>query len=102
MTLQPRSRFVVNTVAAVRDLLLADAGIGQVSRWLVHRELSARKLVEVLPGFSVPPTVLHVVYPSATLKTKRVTALVDFLAEALGRLPGFNPPGRSPSRMDAG
>ena len=95
LALQPKSRFLVNSVAAVRDLLLADAGIGQVSRWLVHRELRARRLVEVLPGFTVPPTVLHVVYPSATLKTKRVTALVDFLADALGRLPGLIPPGRA-------
>jgi len=49
-------------------------------------------LVEVLPTHSAPPTVLHAVYPSATLKTRRVTALVDFIDDALGRLPGFVPP----------
>jgi len=46
----------------------------------------------VLPTHSAPPTVLHAVYPSATLKTRRVTALVDFIDDALGRLPGFVPP----------
>jgi DNA-binding transcriptional LysR family regulator len=84
------SRFLVDSVVALRDLLLAHVGLGPASRWVVHGELERGELVEVLPGWSVPPTVLHVVYPSGTLKTRRVTALVDFLAAHVLRLPGFS------------
>ena len=84
------SRFLVDSVMALRDLLLADAGIGPASRWVIHAELLRGELVEVLPGWSVPSTVLHVVYPSGTLKTRRVRALVDFLAAHVLRLPGFS------------
>jgi hypothetical protein len=39
----------------------------------------------------VPSTELHVVYPSSTLKTRRVTALVDYLVGVVGGLTGFEP-----------
>ena len=86
------SRFLVNSAFGVRDLLLAHAGIGQASRWVVHAELAAGRLVEVLPDWGVAPSTLHVVYPSRTLKTRRVTALVDFLAERLVTIPGVIAP----------
>jgi DNA-binding transcriptional LysR family regulator len=86
------SRFLVNSVFAARELLLSDAGIGVASRWAVHRELTAGRLVGVLQGWAVSSAALHVVYPSATLKTKRVSALVEFLSERIVALPGFGPP----------
>jgi DNA-binding transcriptional LysR family regulator len=62
--------------------------------------LERRELKRVLPEWQTPPTPLHVVYPSATLKTKRVAAVIDFLGDALRRVPGFEAIGdlRAPRR----
>jgi DNA-binding transcriptional LysR family regulator len=91
VTLELKSRLLVNSIVALRQLVLEHQGIAQLSRWLVHRDLQRRALVEVLPGWRVAPAELHVVYPSGTLKTQRVKALVDFLVDALGRLTGLGP-----------
>ena len=84
-----KSRFLVNNSMAIRELLLAHCGVGLAPIWLVSDALERRELKRVLPEWQTPPTPLHVVYPSATLKTKRVAAVIDFLGDALRRVPGF-------------
>jgi hypothetical protein len=46
----------------------------------------------VLKDWSVASSTLYVVYPSRTLKTRRVNALVEFLAARLVTLPGVLAP----------
>jgi len=86
------SGLLVNNVFAVKDLLLAHAGVGQASRCFVDAELASGRLVEVLKDWSVASSTLYVVYPSRTLKTRRVNALVEFLAARLVTLPGVLAP----------
>jgi len=83
------SRFHVNNSMAVRELLLAHSGMGPAPIWLISDVLERRELIRVLPEWQTPPTPLHVVYPSATLKTKRVATVTDFLGDALRHIPGF-------------
>lgn len=85
------SRLLVNNTSAVRDLALRGYGIALVPRWLVAAELAAGTLREVLADWDVGAVLLHAVYPSATLKTRRVTALVDHVGRSLRRIPGVEP-----------
>jgi DNA-binding transcriptional LysR family regulator len=88
-TLSMKSSFLVNNSVAVRELALASVGIAMVPRWLVHDELAAGLLEPVLPDWALASVPLHAVYPSATLKPKRVVALVDYLQDALVEVPGL-------------
>lgn len=88
-TVQMRSSFLVNNSVAVRELVLAGVGIAMVPRWLVHDDLVNGRLAPVLPAWTTTAAPLHAVYPSATLKPKRVSALVDFVHGALADIPGI-------------
>jgi DNA-binding transcriptional LysR family regulator len=90
-TVTLRGRFVVNFTTALVELALAHVGIAIVPHWRVMEELQRRSLILVLSDWALPPTPLHVVYPSATLKTKRVEKLVEFLSSRIAGLPGFDP-----------
>jgi DNA-binding transcriptional LysR family regulator len=84
-----KSRLLVNNSMAIRELLLAHYGVGLAPIWLTSDAIERRDLVRVLPEWGTPPTPLHAVYPSATLKTQRVATVIDFLGKALHRIPGF-------------
>lgn len=86
-----KSSFLVNNSMAIRELLLAHCGVGLAPIWLTSDAIARGELVRVLSEWETPPTPLHAVYPSVTLKTQRVAAVIDFLGKALRRIPGFEP-----------
>jgi DNA-binding transcriptional LysR family regulator len=72
-----------------RAAALAGCGIVLQPSFLVAGDLARGDLVEVLPEYRGVELGLYAVYPSRTLLSAKVRALVDFLAERLaGRAPG--------------
>lgn len=68
---------------AVRDALVAGAGIATLPRIIARPEIEAGRLVRVLPGWSTPRKGLYFVYPSAQSVTARLRAFIDWCAKAM-------------------
>lgn len=70
----------------LREWAVAGRGVILKNRWDVLKELSAGTLETVLDAFSPGPIDLFAVYPSYP-PSRRVAALVDFIADALASAP---------------
>lgn len=68
---------------AVRDAVLAGAGIAALPGIVVRPELAAGRLVRVLPDWSTPRKAIYFVYPSAQSVTARLRAFIDHVAAAM-------------------
>jgi len=84
------SNVVVNNSEVVRDLLLADMGIGLVWNYAVDREIADGRLIPLLPEWTpVGPfgqTAYALWLPQTHLPPK-IRVFVDFLAERLRDTP---------------
>ena len=84
------SNVVVNNSEVVRDLLLADMGIGLVWNYAVDREIADGRLISLLPDWTpVCPfgqTAWAIWLPQTHLPPK-IRVFVDFLAERLKETP---------------
>lgn len=69
---------------AVRDAVIAGAGIAALPRMVATPEIAAGRLVRVLPEWTTPKKAVSFVYPSAQSVTARLRAFIDHLAKALG------------------
>jgi DNA-binding transcriptional LysR family regulator len=72
-------RMSANSSGLLREAILAGYGIGIVPRYTVAAELASGALAQVLPGWSLPPQAMHVVYPPGRPPTTKVRLFVDFL-----------------------
>lgn len=65
----------------------AATGLSVLPTYLAQEDVVAGRLVRVLPSWSLPVGTLFFVHPAAKHVPRKVTALRDFLVEALGRRP---------------
>ncbi|NHZ38862.1 LysR family transcriptional regulator [Massilia aquatica] len=89
MKVTTRGRYRVNNALAIRDSLLAGAGIGLCPQWLVHDLVQAGQLARVLPAWSGTPQQVALVTPSRRYQPARARLFMDFLAARIGALPGW-------------
>lgn len=61
------------------------AGIYQVYKFAVERELAAGELCEVLPQFGGRTLPFYLAYPKEAKKVPKIKAFIDFLRLELGR-----------------
>lgn len=78
-----RGRLEMDSDAALRAAALAGAGLVYVPRDLVAADLASGALVEVLAGWRTLELPIHAVHPSRRLLPRRVSAMVEALAEGL-------------------
>lgn len=69
---------------AVRDAVVAGAGIAPMPGMIVRAEIAQGRLVHVLPDWSTPRKAIYFVYPSAQSVTARLRAFIDHLAQEMG------------------
>ena len=69
---------------AVRDAVVAGAGIAALPGMIARPEIAAGRLVRVLPDWSTPRKAIYFVYPSAQSVTARLRVFIDHLARELG------------------
>jgi DNA-binding transcriptional LysR family regulator len=100
-----RPRLVINNGIALKRGALDGAGIVVLSDWLVGDELRRGELVPVLEDYEATPTTFEtgiwLIYPSRTHVPRKVTAFVDFIAEALGGAAAAHAGGRSAARASS-
>jgi DNA-binding transcriptional LysR family regulator len=75
----------------LRTAILASRGIGRVARWLVHDDLRAGRLVEVLPGSAPAPFPAFAVYLPARPQPEKVKLLLAHLLQRVNEIPGWLP-----------
>ncbi|TAH47665.1 MAG: LysR family transcriptional regulator [Betaproteobacteria bacterium] len=79
---QTRPRMRTNNGDTCRAVALAHQGIVLQPDFLIGDDITAGRLVEVLPGCRGPEVGIFAVYPSRKHLSVKVRVLVDFLAEA--------------------
>jgi DNA-binding transcriptional LysR family regulator len=69
---------------AVRDAVVAGAGIAALPGLIARSEIASGRLVRVLPDWSTPRRAIYFLYPSAQSVTARLRAFIDHLAREMG------------------
>jgi hypothetical protein len=70
-------------------LALKDTGVLLVPDYLVAEDLSAGRLVRLLPGYKTPDTPVYAVYPHSHFLPAKTRTFIDFLAARFSRLPAI-------------
>jgi DNA-binding transcriptional LysR family regulator len=76
-----------NNADALTPAVLAGLGLAIQPDFVVWRDLSEQRLEVVMPDWSLPPIAVNLVSPPGSQRPRRVTALVDFLAQHLSSAP---------------
>jgi len=82
VTVRPRGPLIANNGEAMLPALVAGHGIALLPEFIMRRDLEAGRLAQVLPGWSGPRVALHLVTPSSGPRPARVSAVVDYFANA--------------------
>ncbi|MDB4962178.1 MAG: LysR family transcriptional regulator [Myxococcales bacterium] len=80
------ARFSSNNIMAVRDVVLAGAGISLLTEFMVGCEIHTGKLVRLMPEWRGRPTDINAVYPARQNIPPRLSLFLDHLTKQL------NPP----------
>jgi DNA-binding transcriptional LysR family regulator len=78
-------RLLVHDFPLLRAAVLAGVGVALLPESVVRADLQSGSLEQVLPGWTLPLGVFHVVFPTRRGLLPSVRAFIDFLAE---RMPG--------------
>ncbi|WP_035480030.1 LysR family transcriptional regulator [Aliagarivorans marinus] len=80
-----KGRFVVNSVSAIKQLVLNDKGIHHGPVWAFSKELREGSLVKVLVDEPLKSYPLHVLYVSRNYLPAKIRVFIDTLIECIGR-----------------
>ncbi|MEN9583784.1 MAG: hypothetical protein RLZZ616_790 [Pseudomonadota bacterium] len=87
---KPKPRVVCNNVLPLRQFTLVGQGVSLQPEGEIAEDLAQGRLLELLPGFRVPPMEIHAITPQREIpeKVRRViTALRSHFAEPSGAVP---------------
>jgi len=67
---------------AVREAVIAGAGIAVLPAWLISDALASGALVAIMPDYQPKPLPMHLLFPTARPHPLRVRAFADFVLDA--------------------
>lgn len=73
--------FICNKGEVLLSAVVSGLGIAELPYWMVNEEISAGRLVRVLPDYSIPDLPFKIVYPRRDNQPERVKRLIAFLKE---------------------
>jgi DNA-binding transcriptional LysR family regulator len=79
-------RLVCQDFNVLRQAVLAGLGIALLPEAVVRADLDSGKLEQVLPAWTLPLGVFHLVFPTRRGLLPSVRAFIDFLAERMPRI----------------
>ena len=86
-TLDRQPKFLrVNSVQAVKKLVLAHNGVGLFSDMLVEQELASGRAVRLLPSWEVENMTMYAVWPAQKTTGQLVKKFIDFLTKELDEM----------------
>lgn len=74
-----KDRIVADNASALRGFALAGAGVAILPDWLVRDDISAGRLLRLLPDFSLPDQGAYAVYPNTRHIPAKVAQFIEFL-----------------------
>jgi len=89
-TVHVKGRLQVNAGWMLRELMLADLGIGLLPTFMVAEELRSGELVTLLDDYLRADTSIYAVYLSRAHLSAKVRVFVDFLTERCGPEPEWD------------
>ena len=84
--IEPTPRLVCQDFNVLRQAVLAGLGIALLPEAVVKADLDSGKLEQVLPAWTLPLGVFHLVFPTRRGLLPSVRAFIDFLAERMPRI----------------
>jgi len=82
---QVPGRLKANNADALTPALLAGEGLALQPEFMIWKDLATGRLVEVMPDWQIVEIAIHLVSPAGGARPVRVTALIDFLTQALSK-----------------
>lgn len=82
-TITPMGPVTTDSGVGARALVLADAGITCLPKWLFTKELEAGTVQHILPAIPLVPTPLYVITPLSRRHSHKVKVFLDFLVDIL-------------------
>lgn len=79
LTVQWQPVMRLDATLAVRAAVLAGAGLSVLPDYAIADDVAAGRLVQVLPGWTLPQGGIHAVFPPARFRPAKVRALVECL-----------------------
>lgn len=83
LTVSYRPRLITDDLMVLREAAIEGLGIVSLPNYLCEQELHDGVLERVLPEWSLPVGIMHMVYPYRRGLLPAVRVLIDFLAECL-------------------
>jgi DNA-binding transcriptional LysR family regulator len=80
-----RGNLSVATAAGVKSLCLCDAGIAAFPDFMVEEDIAARRLIRLLPGFSLPDIYLFAVWAGTMEPPAKTRAFIELAKSHLRR-----------------
>jgi DNA-binding transcriptional LysR family regulator len=80
------AKISVDSVAAMREMVLAGVGLATLPEVIVREDLHRQRLLEVLPGFRVASVGVFAVWPSNAQRAGLTARFIDHIATPLGSL----------------
>jgi DNA-binding transcriptional LysR family regulator len=80
-------RVLTNGIDAICALALKDAGVALVPDFLVADDLTAGRLIRLLPEYTTQATPIYAVYPHSHYLSAKIRTFIDFFASQLARAP---------------
>lgn len=81
-----RPRLLTEDMVALREAALHGIGVCQFPTMVVHEDIRAGRLVNILPGWAPRAGIVHAAFPSRRGLLPSVRALMDFLAAEYAEL----------------
>jgi DNA-binding transcriptional LysR family regulator len=86
MQIEHTPRLVCHDFVLLRSAALAGLGIAMLPENVVRADVESGKLQQVLPAWTIPVGIFHLVFPTRRGLLPSVRAFIDFLAERMPRL----------------
>jgi DNA-binding transcriptional LysR family regulator len=83
ITVTHTPRLITDSFEALHEAAMAGVGVAYLPQFVVQASVNSGALERVLPEFSLPPGLLHAVFPSRRGMVPAVRELIDALAEGL-------------------
>lgn len=83
---QPKGNYQVNNSDAIHHACLDGLGIANLPRFIVEPDLQTGRLQVLLTDYPLPEHGIYAVYPQRKYLPTKVTVLIEFLMEKLGKI----------------
>jgi DNA-binding transcriptional LysR family regulator len=82
--MQHTPRYLADDLLTLKFAVVEGVGASVLPDYMCKEEIETGRLLEVLPGWGPPPSILHAVFPSRRALVPAIRHLIDFLAEHIG------------------